>query len=144
VSSIKRFEDLDVWQVARELNQQINAFILKDKFAKDFTLKDQIKRSAGSVMDNIAEGFAREGTKEFVYFLSISKGSAAELQSQLYRALDFEYIDEAEFESAYDKSDHIQGMITKLSKYLQNSGIKGNKFIVKEDISTYKNKTKKE
>jgi four helix bundle protein len=114
MSTIKRFEDLDVWQVARALSIEIFSFTEKVGFSKDFTLKDQIKRSSGSVMDNIAEGFAREGTKEFVYFLSISKGSAAEVQSQLYRALDFNYINRTEFDSSYDKSDHVQRMITKL------------------------------
>jgi four helix bundle protein len=142
MSTIKRFEDLEVWQTARKLNNEIFSFTQKVNFSKDFTLKDQIKRSSGSVMDNIAEGFAREGTKELISFLSISKGSAAEVQSQLYRALDFNYIDKIELDSAYDKSDHIQRMISKLSKYLQNSGIKGNKFIVKEDITTYNIKSK--
>ncbi len=88
MSKVERFEDLKIWQLARELCQLIHRLTLKDQFYKDFNLVGQIKSSSGSVMDNIAEGFERDGNKELIQFLSISKGSCGETRSQLYRAID--------------------------------------------------------
>ncbi len=100
MATITTFEELGIWQKARELCKEIWALTQKDRFAKDFGLKDQINRSSGSCMDNIAEGFERDGTKEFVQFLSISKGSIGETRSQLYRALDRGHITQEEFDQA--------------------------------------------
>ncbi len=88
MATIKRFEDLEIWQDARELCKFINRLIERDKFKYNFSLKDQISRSSGSIMDNIAEGFERGGNKEFVNFLTYSKGSTGEVRSQSYRAFD--------------------------------------------------------
>ncbi|MCF6357372.1 MAG: four helix bundle protein [Draconibacterium sp.] len=99
MSTIKQFEDLEIWQFARVLAKEVNEMTHREKFYRDFSLKDQIKRSSGSVMDNIAEGFERDGNKEFHQFLSYSKDSFGETRSQLYRALDYNYISEKEFET---------------------------------------------
>ena len=85
MATIKRFEDLEIWQEARKLAHEIHLICIETELRNDFRLKSQIKASSGSVMDNIAEGFERDGNTEFRQFLSISKGSAGETRSQLYR-----------------------------------------------------------
>jgi four helix bundle protein len=89
----KRFEERPCWQAARNLCQFVNGLTTRDVFKKDFSLKDQISRSAGSVMDNIAEGFRSGSSKAFISFLGYSQRSSSEVQSQLYRALDCRYTD---------------------------------------------------
>lgn len=89
MSTIKKFEELDIWQLARQLCNKIFVYTEKSKFAKEFGLKRQIRDSSGSVMDNISEGFGRGGNKEFINFLSFAIGSCCEVKSQLYRALDW-------------------------------------------------------
>jgi four helix bundle protein len=125
---MKRFEDIQAWQQARLLAQEINQHCLTLPFSQDYPLKDQIRRAAGSVMDNIAEGFARNGNKEFLQHLSIAKASAAEVQSQLYRALDQKYLTESQFDQLYQQADLIMAMITKLMQYLRSSTYKGPKY----------------
>lgn len=128
MSKVERFEDLKVWQLARELCKEIHKLTLKDLFSKDFKLIGQIKGSSGSIMDNIAEGFERDGNKEFIQFLSIAKGSCGEARSQLYRALDNLYISQQEFDSAYKMALEESKMIKSFIQYLKDSDLKGNKF----------------
>jgi four helix bundle protein len=94
MATITRFEDLEIWQEARRLAKEIKCISLETELKTDFRFRDQIKAASGSVMDNIAEGFERNGNLEFRQFLSIAKGSAGETRSQLYRVLDFNYINE--------------------------------------------------
>ncbi len=97
-------------------------------FVRDYGLRDQICRASVSTMSNIAEGFERDGDKEFVQFLSIAKGSSGEVRSQLYVALDQDYISENEFNVLYNKTTENSRMISGLMKYLQQSELKGRKF----------------
>ena len=98
MSKISSFEEMEVWQRSRKLAHAIFEFTQHEKFSRDFSLKDQINRAMGSVMDNIAEGYERQGNKELIHFLSISKGSAGEVRSQLYRAKDREYLSQIDFD----------------------------------------------
>ena len=128
MASINHFEDLEVWKKARMFSKKIYVLTSRGTFAKDFALKDQINRSTGSVMDNIAEGFERGGNKEFVMFLSYAKGSAGEVKSQLYRAVDREHIDETTFKQFIDEYETIGKMLGRLMSYLQTSNFRGPKF----------------
>ena len=128
MASIQRFEEIEAWQKGRELTRRIYQIASKEKFARDFTLKDQIKRAAISVTSNIAEGFERGGNREFIQFLAIAKGSASELKSQLYTALDAGYIDKKEFEELYKLAHSIVLLISGFIKYLQQSELRGRKF----------------
>ena len=93
----KKFEELPIWNKAKELCQAISALINKGEFRKDYSLRDQIWRAAGSIMDNIAEGFDDGSAREFIRFLGYSQRSCSEVQSQLYRALDCNYITQVNF-----------------------------------------------
>ena len=128
MSTIKRFEDLEVWKLARELCNEIFLLTNQPAFSKDFGLKNQINGSSGSVMDNIAEGFENDGNKEFGQFLSISKGSCGECRSQLYRALDCHYITIEQFNLNSQKTIDLGRKISNLMTYLKNSDLKGIKF----------------
>jgi len=128
MATIKRFEDIIAWQKARILNNKIGDVIDKGQFKKNFRLIGQIEGSAGSIMDNIAEGFERSGNKEFIQFLYVAKGSCGELRSQLYRALDRKYINQQEFDELYKMVVEIIVMIQKLIDYLEQSELKGNKY----------------
>lgn len=119
MSKIVKFEEIEAWQRARKLVLEVYKISNDKLFAKDFSLKDQIRRAAISVMLNIAEGFARKTKKQFSQFLYISHGSIAELQSCLYIALDLNYIPEEKFNSLYKESEEISKMISGLIKYLE-------------------------
>lgn len=116
---IERFEDIQAWQKARELARSIYQITNEGDFAKDFTLKDQIRRASISVMSNIAEGFARQTNKEFSQFLYVAKGSTAEVQSQLHIAQDLNYISGEEFDGIYALAGETAKLITGFIKYLK-------------------------
>jgi four helix bundle protein len=128
MTTIRKFEDLECWQKCRELCNKIYELTNKEEFSKDYSLVWQIRKSAGSAMDNIPEGFERCGNKEFTNFLSISRGSLAEVKSQLYRSLDQKYITYKEFNESYTLSTEASKLTTGLINYLINSKIKGLKF----------------
>jgi four helix bundle protein len=138
MARIEHFEDLQVWQSARELSKLVFASTLNDNLSKDYSLKDQMNRSAGSIMDNIAEGFDRGGKKELIQFLYIAKGSAAELRSQLYRALDRKYLAEVDFENITIKTKEVGKQLSGFIKYLKSSELRGSKY-VKEPHADYLN-----
>src|ERR1044071_7725973 len=104
MSTIKKFEDIDVWQLARTQANEFNLILKEGTLAKDFELKDQMNASSGSVMDCIAEGFERSGNSEFKSFLVIAKGSNGEFRSHLYRCLDRKHIASETFDELYDRN----------------------------------------
>ncbi len=128
MATVNKFEELECWQKCRELCKRIYELTNKEKFSKDLSLVWQVRKSSGSAMDNIPEGFERGGNKEFINFLGISRGSLAELRSQLYRALDQKYIDENEFQDSYELVSECSKLVTGLINYLKNSELKGLKF----------------
>ena len=121
MAKIERFEDILAWQKARELVKEIYKSSSNPMFAKDFALRDQIRRAALSIMLNIAEGFARKTTREFLQFLVIAHGSAAEVQSALYVALDQSYLDQKQFEYLYEIAEETSKVIMGFSNYLRKS-----------------------
>ena len=127
MATVNRFEDLRAWQQARELSKQIAPIVMRNKNSGSRKFFDQLAGSSGSVMDNIAEGFGRSSRKEFIQFLFIANGSLMETRSQLYRAVDYNYIVEDELKKLLKLSEEISAMIFCLSKYLQKSTISGQK-----------------
>lgn len=126
--TIKRFEDLEIWQLARQLENKIFEQTIKGKLARDYKLKDQMNNASGSVIDNIVEGFGRASRLEFIQFLSIAKGSGNELESQLYRCLDRKYIDPEKFNELYELADKVCRKTDSMISYLNRSSVKGQKF----------------
>ena len=116
---IQRFEDLQAWQKARELTQVIDELALSGKFARDDYLRNQIRRAAGSVMHNIAEGFDSGSGPEFIRFLKMVRRSASEVQSELYQAVDRKHIIEEEHQRAYDLASEAKRLINGLISYLR-------------------------
>jgi len=126
--TINKFEDLEIWQDTRHLTKLIYEITDKTPFSNDFRFRDQIRSSAGSIMDNIAEGFGRGGNKEFSQFLSIARGSCSETRSQSYRALDFNYVNQEEFQNLIDLTDKLLIKISNFIIYLKNTEFKGSKY----------------
>ena len=127
MSSIECFEDIEAWQKARELTREIYTLSNEGLFARDFGLRDQIRRASVSIMSNIAEGFERSSNKEFIQYLYIAKGSAGEVRAHLYVALDQTYINQESFNSLKKNSAEISRMLSGLINYLNKSSFKGEK-----------------
>ncbi len=128
MSSFKSFEEIESWQKARELTRKVYTVSNQGAFTKDFGLRDQIRRASVSIMSNIAEGFERDGNREFLQFLTVAKGSSGEVRAQLYVALDQDYIDKYIFESLSAISVDIGRLLGGLMNYLRETDIKGKKF----------------
>jgi four helix bundle protein len=126
--NIKRFEDLEIWQEARKLCKVVFDITSVSPFSGDFRFRDQIRASAGSVMDNIAEGFERDGNKEFNQFLSVSKGSTGEVRSQSYRAYDFSYINQDKLDELLERTDSISRKTFNIMQHIKKSDINGLKY----------------
>jgi four helix bundle protein len=119
MTRIERFEDIRAWQKARELVKSIYQITGKEDFARDYSLKDQIRRASISVMSNIAEGFSRQTDREFIQFLHVAKGSASEVQSQLHLACDLEYISQATLKELYELSEETIRLVSGFVRYLK-------------------------
>ncbi len=125
---VKRFEDLQCWQKARNLNNKIYQVTGDGRFARDFALRDQIRKASISILSNIAEGFERGGDKEFLQFLAVAKGSCGEVRAQLYVALDQQYVAQDAFKFLSDNVEEIGRLISGLMKYLCTSELRGSKY----------------
>ena len=124
---IEKFEDLEIWQLAREFCSDVYTLFLNSSLGIDYPLRNQMDKSSGSIMDNIAEGFERNGNKEFIQYLSVAKASCGELRSQLYRALDRKHIDKPTFDQMIGKLTLESKKISAFLNYLFKSGFKGSK-----------------
>ncbi|BFM44239.1 four helix bundle protein [Flavobacterium sp. CFS9] len=128
MAKIEKFEDLEIWRLAREICQQIEYLIQNTNLKTNYSLTNQIDRSSGSIMDNITEGFERNGNREFIIFLSIAKGSAGEVKSQSYRAFDKKLITEEQYLELNEKVELVKNKIGAMMNYLNKCEIKGLKF----------------
>jgi len=128
MATVRRFEDLEVWRIAREIENAVFKITKTTALSRDYKLIAQLNSSTGSIMDNIAEGFGRGSRLEFINFLSISKGSADELKSQLYRCFDRNYIQRIEFDELYSKVEILCRKLARFIDYLNKQTRKGQKF----------------
>ena len=128
MSTINKFEDLELWQIASQLARKVKRLTETDQFSKGYRFRDQTNAAAGPVIDNIAEGFERVGRLEFVNFLSISKGSTGEVRSQLYRAIDYLYLKEEDVLPIINEYELLASKISGFISYLNKSLFKGQKF----------------
>ena len=128
MATFHQFEELEIWQLARQLCRKIYPLTFEEPIAKDFRYKDQIRGTSGAIMDNIAEGFGRGSKHEFVHSLTTAKGEAEELKSQLHRGLDIHYFSAALFSELYADADLLVKKIGAFINYLNSSNIRGQKF----------------
>jgi four helix bundle protein len=125
MASVKNFEEMDVWKKSRLMVKMIYLITNQPGFSRDWQLANHLRKTAISIVSNISEGFERDGNREFVNFLSIAKGSCGELRSQLYIALDLNYIDENQFLEISNLATEISKSLKGLMNYLHNSDFKG-------------------
>ena len=125
---IKNFEELEIWQIARRLTQEVYTLAQTSKLSRDYGLRDQMQRAAVSTMSNIAEGFEQGGNQEFVQFLYVAKASCGELRSQLYVALDQKYINPQAANEMTMTLKRLSMMIKHLIDHLKQSGMRGPKY----------------
>jgi four helix bundle protein len=128
MGKIERFEDIECWKKARELTSLVYAASSDNKLARDYGLRDQLRRASVSILSNIAEGFERDGDKEFLQFLSLAKGSCGEVRAQLYVALDQHYITNEEFKLLRERAVEISRMLSGMMNYLRQSEMRGRKY----------------
>ena len=128
MDKIQKFEELEIFKKARLLSKDIYAATIKNPFANDVRFVQQIRASVGSIMDNIAEGFERNGNKEFVQFLYIAKGSCGEVRSQIIRASDVGFLNKEITLDLYNQSITLSREISTLIKVLKTSEYKGTKY----------------
>lgn len=128
MARIEKFEEIEAWKLARQATRRIYAVTSEGPFSRDFALVNQIRRASISVMSNIAEGFERGGNKEFLQFLSIAKGSCGEVRSQLYIAMDQNYIEQVTFKEITELLIETSKTISGFMKYLQGATERGSKF----------------
>jgi four helix bundle protein len=129
---IERFEELEIWKEARNLTKRVFEITSTEPFHSDFKFRDQIRASSGSIMDNIAEGFERDGNKEFIQFLSVAKGSCGETRSQSYRAFDYQYINQDILDELILQTTQLSKKTSSFITYLKKSEFKGSKYHVSE------------
>jgi four helix bundle protein len=125
---IKTFEDIESWKKARALTNEIYKVTAAGTFARDFGLKDQIRRASVSILSNIAEGFERGGDKEFSQFLAIAKGSCGEVRAQLYIALDQKYLPQELFDRLSKSTIEVGQLLSGFMRYLKGSALRGNRY----------------
>ena len=125
MATITRFEELEVWQLAKQLYNKITPIVNQLRAQREYRMAEQMRSSSGSIMDNIAEGFERAGNKDFKQFLIIAKGSNGEFRSQLYRCLDRKYITKDQFDRLYNSNNLISAKILSLINYLQKTQLLG-------------------
>ena len=128
MGKIQKFEDLEIWSLAREICQLVEFLIQNTNLKTNYSLRDQIDRSSGSIMDNITEVFERNGNREFIQFLSIAKGSAGEVKSQSYRAFDKNLITKEQHFKLNEIVELEKNKIGAMMNYLNNCEMKGLKF----------------
>jgi four helix bundle protein len=130
MKNIKSFEDLEVWKISKEFTLDIYKITGKKEFNHDYSLRDQLRRASVSIISNIAEGYERNGNKEMVQFLIISKGSAGEIRAQLIIAFELNYLSQSEFEELKDKIFNISKQLSGFIKYIKQSELKGSKYSI--------------
>jgi len=128
MARIDRFEDIEAWKLARRVTRMIYDVTSRDRFSRDFALVNQIRRASVSILSNIAEGFERGGNKELVQFLATAKGSCGEVRSQLYVALDQNYISETEFNEISKLLVETSKTLSGFMRYLQSTELRGSKY----------------